>query len=131
MVNHPRRNRRLPYAVFKNGERVAMFDDYEHACRYALAESRGPALVDVVNKTGIIDQYEGGKATPGQPGFAMKNWVTVRDSREYRELAAATEGLLRLVKDMSCGVGKMALQDYQLFNEAPIAAQRALDGREG
>jgi hypothetical protein len=33
---------------------------------------------------------------------------------------------LALIEDMSRFVGKMALQDYQRFNEAPIAARRAL-----
>jgi hypothetical protein len=41
-------------------------------------------------------------------------------------LLEATEGLLALVDDMARFVGKMVLQDYQLFNEAPINARRAI-----
>lgn len=85
MVNHPKRNRRLPYGVFEDGERTALFGDFDHACLFALGRSRGGSLVDVVNQTGIVDQYQNGKAVPGQPGVAMK-YVNIRHSVLYRAL---------------------------------------------
>jgi hypothetical protein len=44
----------------------------------------------------------------------------------HAEMRNALKECLALIKDLSRGVGKMALQDYQRFNEAPIAARRAL-----
>lgn len=49
-----------------------------------------------------------------------------RLNRAAPDLLEATEMLLRLVHDMSRFVGKMSLQDYQLFNEAPIKARQAI-----
>ena len=43
-----------------------------------------------------------------------------------RACARALPDLLALVEDMSRFVGKMALQDYQRFNEAPAEARNAL-----
>jgi hypothetical protein len=33
----------------------------------------------------------------------------------------------RLIEDMSRSVGKMALRDYALFDDAPIALRKAVD----
>lgn len=44
----------------------------------------------------------------------------------HAALRDALTECLALIKDMSPGVGRISLQDYQRFNEAPIAAQRAL-----
>ena len=88
MANHPRRNRRLPYGVFEDGERTAVFADFDQACLFALGRSRGGHLVDVVNKTGIVDQYQDGRAVPDQPGVAHK-YVDIRHTSLYQALEAA------------------------------------------
>lgn len=43
------------------------------------------------------------------------------------ELLAAGEMALALVEDMSRFAGLMALRDYALFNDAPIALRQAID----
>lgn len=43
----------------------------------------------------------------------------------HAEMRDALKECLTLIRDMSRFVGKMSLQDYQRFNEAPIAAERA------
>ena len=47
------------------------------------------------------------------------------------ELYEACEMQQRLIDDMARFVGKMALQDYALFNEAPIKARAALAKAKG
>jgi hypothetical protein len=49
-----------------------------------------------------------------------------RKVRAHDQLVQATEMLLRLVHDMMPGVRHIALQDYQLLNEAPIKGELAL-----
>lgn len=42
------------------------------------------------------------------------------------DLLAACQAQLRLIEDMSHFIGRMTLQDYALFNEAPILAAAAI-----
>lgn len=46
---------------------------------------------------------------------------------EHQEAIAALKLCLRLIDDMAPFVSYMALPDYALFNEAPIAARRVLE----
>jgi len=67
----------------------------------------------------------------GQPVGAAdrrnKDWVANADlMAAASELYEACQMQQRLIDDMARFVGKMALQDYALFNEAPIKARAAL-----
>jgi hypothetical protein len=46
-------------------------------------------------------------------------------------MKAALEACLELIDDMSRFAGSMALEDYKLFNEAPLKARAALRLAEG
>jgi len=63
--------------------------------------------------------------------------VSHRKTSDYQKMEAAPEmyeaceAALTLIEDMSRFVGKMALKNYALFNEAPIALHRALAKARG
>lgn len=66
-------------------------------------------------------------ATPGSPSAGMgaipANARLIAASPDMHEALAKC---LALIDDMSRFVGQMSLQDYALFNEAPMLARRAL-----
>jgi hypothetical protein len=49
----------------------------------------------------------------------------------FEPMKAALEACLELIDDMSRFAGSMALEDYKLFNEAPLKARAALRLAEG
>ena len=51
--------------------------------------------------------------------------------RVRRARKSACEQLLKLVDALMPGIGGLALQDYQLVNDAPLAAFRAIAKAEG
>lgn len=50
--------------------------------------------------------------------------VTCRQTVQPTEVIATVESLLKLVSDLMPGVAHIALQDYALLNDAPIAARK-------
>src|SRR5262249_7332795 len=67
-----------------------------------------------------IDCGRAASAMEEAPGLCPQVWPSPPLMRD------APKECLALIEDMSRFVGKMALRDYQRFNEAPIAARRAL-----
>lgn len=79
---------------------------------------------------GFVEQF---KHYTGAHAFAIDFLIErVQKLQEVNaDLLKACEAAQTLIEDMSRFAGQMALKDYMLFNEAPIALKRAVAKAKG